>query len=279
MLTPLFDNAVILLVFRLGVTSIVFLAAGWLLLRVSRRIIRSLEKDTSDPDRLARLKTTVYIVRSGLLITLLTIFILITLYLLGVNVTPALTGAGIAGLALSLGAQSLIKDFLNGVLILIEGQYRVGDTIQVGNLNGEVEKITLRTTYLRDLDGRLHVIPNGEIRTLSNLTTSWARAVVDLNLPLEADLERAVAVLETALASLSSDPQIKEYLLEAPKVIGWAGLKDWAIQVRLMAKTRAGKQWTTAAAMRKRALEALKEAGIKVQIPIQTMEIHSPPGS
>ncbi len=129
------------------------------------------------------MKTIVHITRSGLFITLLAIFILILLHSLGINITPVLTGAGIAGLALSLGAQSLIKDFLNGMLILIEGQYYVGDTIQVGALNGEVERITLRATYLRDIEGRLHVIPNGEIRTLSNLTTSWARAVVDLTCP------------------------------------------------------------------------------------------------
>lgn len=277
--TLFFDNPAISLAFQLGLITLTFLAADWLLARISRRAIRRLEKDVPNPDHLGRLKTIVHITRSGLFITLLAIFILILLHSLGINITPVLTGAGIAGLALSLGAQSLIKDFLNGMLILIEGQYYVGDTIQVGALNGEVERITLRATYLRDIEGRLHVIPNGEIRTLSNLTTSWARAVVDLNLPIEADLNRAVAVLESALASLSSDPEIKEDLLEAPTVTGWTELKDWAVQARLMAKTRAGKQWAVAAAMRKRALEALKEAGINVQIPKQAVEIQSPPAS
>ncbi|NPV74851.1 MAG: mechanosensitive ion channel family protein [Anaerolineae bacterium] len=272
--TFLFDNPAISLAFQLGLIILTFLAADWLLIQISRRAIRRLEKDVPNPDYLGRLKTIVNITRSSLFITLLAIFILVLLHSLGVNITPVLTGAGIAGLVLSLGAQSLIKDFLNGVLILIEGQYNVGDTIQVGALNGEVERITLRATYLRDLEGRLHVIPNGEIRTLSNLTASWARAVVDLNLPIEADLNRAVAVLENTLAALgNSDQEIKDYLLEAPTVTGWTGMKDWAVQARLTAKTRAGKQWAVAAAMRKRALEALNEAGIRVQIPKQAVEI------
>lgn len=276
---PLFDDPVITLAFRLGLTLLVFLAADWLLVQISRRTLRRLEKEVPNPDHLGRLKTIVHFTRSVLFIILLAVFILILLHSLGINITPVLTSAGIAGLALSLGAQSLIKDFLNGMLILAEGQYAVGDTIQVGALNGEVEKITLRTTSLRDIEGKLHVIPNGEIRTLSNLTTSWARAVVDLNLPIEADLNRAVQVLENALAPLSSDVVIKDYLLEAPTVTGWTGMKDWAVQVRLMAKTRPGKQWAVAAEMRKRALAALKEADVRVQIPKQVMEIHQPPAS
>ncbi len=273
MAVPVFNNPVIMLAFQLGFTLLIFLAANWLLNLLTRRTMRRLEKEVPVPERLGRLKTIVYICRSVIFILLLAVFVLITLNSFGINIAPVLTGAGIAGLALTLGAQTLIKDFLNGVLILIEGQFSVGDTIQVGAFSGEVERITLRSTSLRDLDGRLHSIPNGEIRALSNLTSSWSRAVVDLHLPLETDIEQAVAVLEKALEKLVSDPAINGLLLEAPSVTGWTALKDWAIQVRLIVKTLPGKQYVVSAALRKIAIETLKEVGIEAGLSRQVVEL------
>lgn len=266
-MASIFDNPIVLLAIQLGITLVVFLAADWLLNLLTRRAIRRLEKDVPAPERLARLKTVVHVTRSVLFIFLLVVFILITLHSLGLNVAPFLTGAGIAGLALTLGAQALIKDFLNGVLILIEGQFSVGDSIQVGAYSGEVERITLRTTALRDVDGRLHTIPNGEIRILSNLTVSWSRALVELDLPPGTDVDRAVAVLEKAAARLAAEPEIEASLLEAPAVTGWTAMKDWAVQVRLTAKTLPGKQYAVSNELRKTAIEALREAGIEPGLP------------
>ncbi|MCC6147828.1 MAG: mechanosensitive ion channel family protein [Anaerolineaceae bacterium] len=271
---PIFNHPVLSLTLHFIIILVSCVAAEWLLFLITRSLIRGLEKDVKNPYRLARLKTIVLMVRSILFVTLLVIFLLVLLYSMGINITPVLTGAGIAGLALSLGAQSLIKDFLNGILILVEGQYAVGDSIQVNDSSGVVERITLRTTYLRALDGRVFAIPNGEIRTLSNLTSSWSRAVINLNLPFEADLSQAVAVLEQATASMQEDPETKADVLERAVVLGWNNFTDWSVQVQLMVKTHPGRQWDVARVLRQRALHALSQAGIPVEIPRQTVNLH-----
>ncbi len=275
MTAPFLNNPVLMLATQIGITFLVFLIANWLLNQFTRNTIRRLEKDIPTAERLARLKTFIQITRSAIFVLILAIFILIILHSFGINITPVLTGAGIAGLALTLGTQTLIKDFLNGILILVEGQLSVGDTIQVGNFTGEVEKITLRCTSLRDLDGRLHILPNGEIRALSNLTTSWSRAVVDLNLPVESDIHQALLTLEEAVKRLPSDPEIKNLLMEPPTVTGWTALKDWAVQVRLMVKTQPGKQYLVSATLREAAVEALKKAGIETGTSRQVIEFRS----
>ena len=262
-----------MLAFQLGITFLAFLAANWLLNLFARKTLRRLEKEIHTAERLARLKTLTQVARSVIFIFILSIFILILLHAFGINITPLLTGAGIAGLALTLGTQTLVKDFLNGILILVEGQYSVGDIVQVGAFTGEVEKITLRCTSLRDLEGRLHILPNGEIRALSNLTTSWSRAVVDLNLPLETDFNSALAILEEAVQALNLDPEINIMLIDPPTVTGWTALKDGAVQVRLMAKTQPGNQYLVAAALRKTSVEALKKAGIETNMPRQVVEL------
>ena len=273
MTTPFLNNPVLMLAFQLGITFLAFLAANWLLNLFARKTLRRLEKEIHTAERLARLKTLTQVARSVIFIFILSIFILILLHAFGINITPLLTGAGIAGLALTLGTQTLVKDFLNGILILVEGQYSVGDIVQVGAFTGEVEKITLRCTSLRDLEGRLHILPNGEIRALSNLTTSWSRAVVDLNLPLETDFNSALAILEEAVQALNLDPEINIMLIDPPTVTGWTALKDGAVQVRLMAKTQPGNQYLVAAALRKTSVEALKKAGIETNMPRQVVEL------
>jgi small conductance mechanosensitive channel len=255
---------------QLVLIILLFVGVFWLLRQAARRVMRRLEKDISDPARLGRLKTLVYVSRSVLFILLLAVAVLMVLHALGVNILPLLTGAGLAGLALTLGAQILLKDFFGGLILLIEGQFNIGDTITVGSITGVVERITLRATYVRDFEGRLNIIPNGDIRTFANLTNNWARAVVYLNLPFDSDVQRAVSVLEEAMQRLQADSEVAEHLLEAPQVNGWFGLSDWAVRLCLTAKTRAGRQWQVAAALRRYALEALKTAGIRVELPFQT---------
>ncbi len=254
---------------QLALIVLLLMGAFWLLRQAARRAMRRLERDIADPARLGRLKTLVYASRSVLFVLLLAAAVLMILHTLGVNILPLLTGAGLAGLALTLGAQILLKDFFGGLILLIEGQFNIGDTITVGNMTGVVERLTLRATYVRDFEGRLNVIPNGDIRTFANLTNNWARAVVYLNLPFDSDIQRAVSVLEEAMQRLQADGEVAEHLLEAPQVNGWFGLSDWAVRLCLMAKTRAGKQWQVAAALRRYAVEALKAANLRVELPFQ----------
>lgn len=168
-LDPLVSEAVGTLL-RLGLIVLLFLLADRAVRLVSRRIGQRLEATVAEPEQLARLKTLLRAGRGTMVVLMAIVAGMMILYTLGVNITPLLASAGIAGLAVSLGAQMLFRDIINGIIILFEDQYLIGDTIRVGGVEGTVERITLRATHLRDADGRLHIVPNGDIRVVSHLT-------------------------------------------------------------------------------------------------------------
>ena len=197
------------------------------------------------------------------LVIILAVFMILNA--LGINVVPLLAGASVAGLAISLGAQTLIKDYIAGILILLDDLYRVGDGVVVAGVSGSVERITLRSTYLRDeSDGRLHVVPNGEIRVVANRTRGWARTVVEARLPLATDLRLALAALDAAAQAAFADETLRTTLLETPLVVGPVSVQDDTVLVRLTAKTLPGKQEQVAPALRRFTLAALQRAGIEV---------------
>lgn len=249
---------------------------GQLALRhLARRLERRLSDGAIYGTDSERLRTLIRAGRGVTIGVLLVVAGLMILQTLGVNIAPLLASAGVAGLAVSLGAQTLVKDYISGILILIEHQFSIGDTIRVGEHQGEVERVTLRATFLRDVEGRQHIVPNGEIRALANLTTGWSRAIVDVNVPFDADMNAVVRAFEAAAESVRDDPAVAGNLLETPRVIGWNALSDWAVQVRLMAKTQPGQQWSTAAAMRRHALDALAAAGIPLAPPRQVVRLQT----
>jgi moderate conductance mechanosensitive channel len=192
-----------------------------------------------------------------------------------VDIRPLLASVGVAGLALSLGAQTLIKDLIGGVLVLIENQYGIGDVIQVQGISGAVERLTLRTTWVRGISGELHIIPNGEVRIVSNVTRDWSRALVDVGIAYEEDLDRALQVLEDAAQAFAQDPEFAPYLLEPPQVLGPLDLGDWAVTVRVMAKTRPGKHWEVTRALKKRVLAACEREDITLPYPRQEMLVRT----
>ncbi len=199
---------------------------------------------------------------------------LIVLRAFGVDITPLLASAGILGLALGLGGQTLVQDLIGGLFILLENQFDVGDVIEVNGIAGAVERMTLRATYLRDLQGRLHLIPNGEIRTVTNMTREWSRAVVEVGVGYEADLDRTAQVLEEVCRGLYEDPEWQEKLLEAPQVVGVIALADSAVVFRIMAKTRPGQHWGVTRELLRRVKLALDEAGIPIPYPRREIWLH-----
>jgi small conductance mechanosensitive channel len=211
------------------------------------------------------LQTLLKATRSTVQGIILVIGVLIGLGTMGVDIGPALAAAGILGLAVSLGAQTLIKDVIGGLTILLEDEYHVGDQVKIGSVSGEVERITLRRTDVRDFEGRLFIVPNGEVRTIANESRNWALALVELNFSFETDIEQVVAALDKALAELANVADIKPYLLAAPEIFGWNAINEWSVVVRLSAKVMVGKQSVVARPMRHYALKALKEAGIAVE--------------
>jgi moderate conductance mechanosensitive channel len=254
---------------RIGLIALLALLAGWSLRRVGRRALQRLEKVTPEPERLAHLKTLVQVGRRAVHVIVLVIAALMILHVLNINIAPLLAGVGVIGLALSLGVQTLIKDYIGGILILIENQFAIGDMVKVGTATGSVERITLRATYLRNYDGTLYVVPNGDIRVVSNLTVKWARAIVDLNVDYEADMSKVIRSLEMAAQKAQADETLQADLLEPPQALGWIGFNDWAVQARLVAKTKPGQQWSVATALRRYAVEALQAEGVRVAIPLQ----------
>jgi moderate conductance mechanosensitive channel len=262
------SRVALVVVLRL-IVLVVAAVVGFRLIELSRRAIeKRVVQQADEPSRCARLATLLdACVRTAQLL-LVVVVVLMALAVIGINIGPVIAAAGVMGLAVSLGAQSLIKDFIGGILILLEDQFRVGDVIQVGDAAGTVERISLRATYVRDLDGRLWVVSNGDVRTLSNSTRDWSRAVVNLNLGLGADVSRAVTVLEAAMERAAAEPALQGKLLEKPVVEGWSSLTDWSVQVRMKVSTGAGEQWTVARLLRQAALDALREADIPVASPV-----------
>ena len=193
--TQLVAGGVIVALAVLGL-GIVFILA-----RRGQHTVQSLKRVREA--RRQQLVTFVQILKWTANILILVTALLMFLSNFGLDITPLLASAGVAGLAISLGAQSLIKDFVGGLLILMENQYAVGDFIEVGNASGHVEQITLRATYVRALDGDLHIVPNGEVRIVANRTREWSGVTVDLGVAYEEDMDRVLRILEEAAASFA----------------------------------------------------------------------------
>ena len=226
--------------------------------------------------RRQQLVTLILIVRWVLDILLVTSAVLMLLATFGIEITPLLASVGVAGLAVSLGAQTLIKDLIGGLLIIVENQYAVGDNIQVGDVSGEVERITLRTTQVRALNGDLFVVPNGEVRVMANRTRDWSRVMLDLGVAYEEDLDRALRVLEESAEAFGQDPAFAPHLLEPPQVLGVASLGDSAANVRVAVRTQPGKQWEVGRQLRKYLLAACEREGVSLPYPRQEVWVRGP---
>jgi small conductance mechanosensitive channel len=181
---------------------------------------------------------------------------------LGLNLGPLIAGAGVVGVALGFGAQSLVRDFLSGFFMLMEDHFGVGDVVDLGEASGTVEQVTLRVTRLRDQNGTVWHVPNGEIRRVGNKSQQWARAVLDIAVAPSADLERAAIVIGEAAAVVWELPEAMPDVLGTPEVLGIEYLGPDAATIRVQGKTRPGAQWRVSRLLRVRIAEALAEAGI-----------------
>jgi len=186
---------------------------------------------------------------------------------IGLDIIPLIAGAGVAGLAIGFGAQSLIKDVIAGFFILLEDQFHVGDVIQADGVSGQVEQMTLRMTIVRDLQGTVHFIPNGEIKVASNLTKQWSRAVLEIGVRYEEDVDRVIAVLTEVGRSLADDEVFGKMVLEPPQVLGVEGLTDSQVTIRILTKTLPLKQWEVAREFRRRIKARFDREGIQTPYP------------
>ncbi|MCC5949800.1 MAG: mechanosensitive ion channel family protein [Nitriliruptoraceae bacterium] len=188
-----------------------------------------------------------------------------------VQLGPLIAGAGIVGVAVGFGAQDLVKDFLSGVFMLIEDQYGVGDIIDAGEASGVVEGITLRSTRLRSIDGTLWHIPNGEIRRVGNMTQEYSRALVDVGIAYGADIDAAVEVIEGVSEALAEDAEWGALVIDSPRVLGVEALGADSVDIRLLVKTVATRQFEVARELRRRIKYAFDAAGIEIPFAQRTV--------
>jgi small-conductance mechanosensitive channel len=185
----------------------------------------------------------------------------------GLDVAPAVAGLGVVGIAVGFGAQTLVRDYLTGALILAENQFSKGDVVRVAGVSGTVEDFSLRRTTLRDLDGVVHTVPNGEIKVASNLTRVWARINQDVTVAYGTDIDEAITVVDRVGREMLEDPLWKRRILEAPRVDRIEALGEYGITLKILGSVRASDQWAAAGEFRKRLLAALAANGIEIPRP------------
>lgn len=186
---------------------------------------------------------------------------------LGLNIGPAVAGLGIVGIAVGFGAQTLVRDYLNGALILLENQYSKGDVVTIADTTGTVEDFSLRRTTLRDLDGVVHTVPNGQIAVASNRTRTWARINQDVTVAYGTDIEFASEVINEVGRGLAADPAWRRRVLEAPHVERVEALGEYGVTLKILGLVRASEKWAAGGELRKRLLAAFAAKGIEIPRP------------
>lgn len=261
--------------------TIVFLSL-LILSFVIRIILRKVKKviDNKIPDNKTEIKKKSFTftnVAGNLIIVFITLAaILIISQQLGINLIPVLTGAGILGIVIGFGAQNLIKDIINGMFILFEQWFQVNDIIAVGDKAGVVEKFNLRVTVIRDLNGKVHYIPNGQINILSNLSQEWSNAVVDIGVHYKENTDKVIKVLEEIFDDLVDDVKYKDLILERPKILGDNGVDDLSnssVIFKIICKVKPSNQWTIERQLRKKIKDKFDEAGIEIPYPSRNIYI------
>ncbi|HYW08564.1 MAG TPA: mechanosensitive ion channel family protein, partial [Longimicrobium sp.] len=240
---------------------------------ILRRVDRSIAKGGSVSAQEQRARTLVSLLRSmgRVVVGVMTLFMVLDA--MGVKLGALLAGAGVVGLALSFGAQSLVKDVIAGLFMLMENQFGVGDVIRIEGVSGTVEEMTLRVVVLRDVYGVVHVVPNGQIKKVSNQTRAWARVVLDVGVGYHEDPDRVMEVMRDEGRLLWEDPDWRPLMLEAVEVPGIESFAENAVIIRMSAKTLPLKQWEVARELRRRLKYRFDAEKIEMPTPQKTVPV------
>ena len=195
---------------------------------------------------------------------------------LNLDIGPAIAGLGVVGIAVGFGAQSLVRDYFTGALILVENQFSKGDVVTIAGVTGVVEDFSLRRTTLRDLDGVVHTVPNGEIKVASNRTRTWARINQDVTVAYGTDIDRAIEVVDGVGRAMHEDPVWKRRVLEPPRVERVEALGEYGVTLKILGTVRASEQWAAGGELRKRLLAAFAENGIEIPRPQRVVLARDP---
>ena len=217
----------------------------------------------------------------GLGTTVIRLFVLVIAIVmilgeLNLNIGPAVAGLGVVGIAVGFGTQSIVRDYFTGALILIENQFSKGDVVSIAGVSGTVEDFSLRRTTLRDLDGVVHTVPNGEIKVASNRTRVWARINLDVTIAYGTDVERATRVVDDVGRAMVADPDWRRRLMEAPHVERVEAMGEYGITIKILGLVRATEQWAAGGELRKRLLAAFATHGIEIPRPQRVVLARDP---
>ncbi len=264
-----------------GVQILFIAAAAYIIVRIGSSATRQLVREMSSGtgldviERTKRANTIGKLLQNTLATFVVVIAALTALRQLGVDITPALTGAGIAGLAVGFGAQTLVRDVISGFFLILEDQVRVGDVAVVNGTGGLVESVKLRTIVLRDEEGTVHVFPNGEVKTLANKSKDFAYYVISVSVPWDEDTDRVADALKAAGDSLLSDPEFRIHILEPIEIYGIDAFEATQLVMKGRIKTVPLKQWLVGRELRKRIAKTFRERGIRMPGPV--IQVAAPP--
>jgi small-conductance mechanosensitive channel len=246
--------------------ALVLLATAAIPKIIDRSVQRS-RGDQTEEEVKKRSETLSGVLVASLQAVILAVVAFMMLDKMGLNIAPVIAGVGVVGIAIGFGAQSLVKDIISGLFILLENQYRKGDVVKIADASGLVEDINLRRTLLRDMDGVVHSVPNGEIRVASNLTKGWSRVNLNIGVGYGTDLEKAIAVINRVGKELAGDPAWSAQILKPPQVLRVDNLGDSAIDIKILGDTMPMQQWAVTGELRLRLKKAFDEENIEIPWP------------
>jgi small conductance mechanosensitive channel len=239
-------------------------------------VTRSSAKGELSPRAAGRAETLAAVAASTVRIVVWTISVLLLIDRIGINPGPVLAGASIVGVAVGFGAQSLVKDFLSGFFVLAEDQFGIGDVVTVSDVTGTVEDVNLRITRLRSTDGTVWYVPNGEIRKVGNAAKEWARAIVDVVIPIQADVSVATGAIADEVARLAAEPAWSGAVLDPPEVLGVESIGPDGATLRVAARTKPDERAHVARELRARIGARLRREGIS---PVREPASPAPPAA
>ena len=267
--------------FASGLRVILIVLLAYALVRVIRLLVSRFEHELNlgtgldALERAKRARTLGSVVNKAATVLIAGITVLTVLREFDVDIAPVLTGAGIAGLAIGFGAQTLVRDIISGFFLILEDQVRVGDVAAINGTGGLVEELNLRTIVLRDLEGTVHVFPNGSITTLANRSKDFSYFVIDVPITYREDPDRVAALLRRIGADLQADSTFGPFILEPMEVLGVDAFADWSVQLKARIKTVPLKQWEVGRELRRRIRKSFEDENIEIPFPERVVTIRS----
>lgn len=244
---------------NLWVKIVIILVGSYFLNIVVRRIFRGIFSKTSTP----RTRTVLQIVQNAVSLTIIIIAILMFLSALNINIVPLLASAGIVGFAIGFGSQSLIKDIISGIFLITGEVFYEGDIIRIGTIEGKVEKVSIRTVTIRDLDGVVNTIPNGTITTVANLTRDWSRANVDISVANDQSIDHVLTTIKEEVDKIKDDSKYGAWIIGSPKIEGITEIIGAKMVIKVLLKTNETKRWDLESEFRYRIKKRFEEENIK----------------